>query len=163
MWRFRAASPTEVSTDPDSVTLASTPSSAIPYVAAAVIVVMSGLVALLLLAELRPALDITIAAGVVSAFIVSITTGVLAFMKSQETHKTVNSRMDGMLAVVRELAHERGLKEGRETQATAAAKTVAEAAEVVARAAATAAAAVASAKALDQNNLPVPPSGTIQP
>lgn len=126
--------------------MANTPADNMPYLLAVVIILLLGLTAMMIIAKLRPALDIGLLAGIVSGFIVTISGSTLAFLKSQETHKTVNSRMDGMLSVVKELAHERGLKEGRDSQITAslaaAAVTVAQPspvaltdAEIVSRAA----------------------------
>jgi len=157
MWTFK----TKPSAEADPVSIANAPSSNMPYLVAAVIVLLIGVATIAVLAKLRPTADITVLAAVVSGFMVAITTSVWAVMKGQETHKTVNSRMDAMLVVVTELAHARGVREGQERQAAAttasaeaAAKLVADAAAALVKAAATAAATVAEAARIAAGALP---------
>lgn len=135
--------------------LANNPASNIPYIWASLSVLLLGIIAIVVIALIRPTIDIGVLTLVVSGFIVTIGGVAATFIKATQTDKTVNSRMGEMLVLVEEAAHLRGIKEGIERQTAAAvdaafvvAKAAADAAALLAKATADAAALVASATAL---------------
>lgn len=102
---------------PEQIVFKESPvSSKTPYIAASVIMALLGVVAFLGIVFLRPNDDNVMLITVILGFLTTITTGILAYMKSQETHVSVNSRMDewrkeSSLAIAK--AHAAGIKEGQ--------------------------------------------------
>lgn len=75
----------------------SSTSSNVPYLVAVVIMTLLALGAVLAVLVLRPGQDNTQLIATIVGFCVPTTTAILAFMKSQETHLAVNSRLDSFM------------------------------------------------------------------
>jgi hypothetical protein len=56
-----------------------------------------GVVGVVGILKVRPDVDALLVIGAVFAFLVPTTASILAFQKSQETHLSVNSRLDGFI------------------------------------------------------------------
>lgn len=72
----------------------SKPSNNAPYVIAVVVMALIGVIAVVLIVLIRPDKDNSVLIATIGSFILPTTVALLAFMKSQETHVVVNSRMD---------------------------------------------------------------------
>lgn len=83
------------------------------YVVAVVVMMLIGVAAVTAVTIFRPGADNAGAIATIVGFIAPTTLSLLAFMKSQETHLSVNSRLDGMLAEARASARAEGREEGR--------------------------------------------------
>lgn len=91
------------------------------YLTAVISALVLGIGGLALILWIRPEYDPILVAGIIFAFLTPTTTSLLSFMKaedvkaqSKETYHMVNSRMSEMIEKVELLAHERGLREGRD-------------------------------------------------
>lgn len=71
-----------------------TASNNVPYIVAVLIMATLGVIAVLMLAFLRPTQDNTAIYVLVFGSLTPTTLALLAFMKAQETHLSVNSRLD---------------------------------------------------------------------
>jgi uncharacterized membrane protein len=94
------------------------PTSPVPkrgsYVAASVIVFLIAMTVILLLELKRPlGQDNTSLYTMIIGFALSSGTAILALMKAQETHLSVNSRLDDFIRNAREAAHAEGMTEGQ--------------------------------------------------
>ena len=69
-------------------------STNLPYLIAVVIMALIGVAGVLTVFHMRPDADNTAIVATLAGFIVPTTLSLLAFMKAQETHIIVNSRMD---------------------------------------------------------------------
>lgn len=87
----------------------------IPYIAAVVIMMLVGVAAAVAITFARPTTDNTLLIGSVFGFLLPTTLSLLAFMKAQETHLSVNSRLDAFMTQARLEAHALGVSEGRVT------------------------------------------------
>ena len=87
--------------------------SNVPYLVAIVVMFLIGLGTVALISKLRPDVDILLVMGGVSAFIVPTTASLLALMKAQETHLSVNSRLDEFIKNAGLVARAEGVAEGR--------------------------------------------------
>ena len=86
----------------------------VPYVTAVVIMMCFGVLAIVLIWILRPnAMDNMLITAAVFTFIGPTTLSLLAFMKAQETHLSVNSRLDAFMKNAVKAAHAEGALEGR--------------------------------------------------
>jgi len=83
------------------------------YVAAVVIMALIGIVGILVVVGLRPAQDNTALITLIIGFLAPTTLSLLTFIKAEETHHSVNSRLDTLLAVERRASRAEGFEEGR--------------------------------------------------
>jgi hypothetical protein len=83
------------------------------YVIAVVVMAAMGLLVFTALAIARPMQDLLVVAGVITGFTAPTTLALLGFLKAQETHLSVNSRLDAFMANARLAAHAQGVTEGR--------------------------------------------------
>ena len=86
----------------------------IPYLITVLVMFSFGVVSIILVSKFRPDTDIVLLIGAVSAFIIPTTASVMAFMKSQETHLSVNSRLDQFIKNADLVARSEGRQEGRQ-------------------------------------------------
>ncbi len=89
------------------------PRASWPYLLAIVFMAFLGTVAILILTKLRPAQDNSVLITAVIGFLGTMTGTILTFMKAQETHLSVNSRLDAFMASARQVGHLEGKEEGR--------------------------------------------------
>lgn len=90
------------------------PANNIPYVVAVAFMMMIGVVAVVLVTVLRPDnKDNTLVIATIVGFLTPTTLSLLAFMKAQETHLSVNSRLDAFMSSAKAAAHAQGVTEGR--------------------------------------------------
>jgi membrane-bound ClpP family serine protease len=82
--------------------------SVLPYVYTTIILFISGLIFIALVLFLRPTLDPLIVITSVMGFVITISTGIAAFIKAQETHNMVNSKLDAWKKEVIALALAQG-------------------------------------------------------
>ena len=87
-------------------------SSARPYIWAVVILILSGLVIALAILKLRPTADPIVIIGGILAGLTPTTAAVLALMKSNETHLSVNGRLDAWMAEHAKAARSEGVIQG---------------------------------------------------
>jgi heme/copper-type cytochrome/quinol oxidase subunit 4 len=111
----------------------------VPYLVAIVVMIAVAILAFAAIAIARPAQDLVVLGGIVFTAIAPTTLALLAFMKAQETHLSVNSRLDAFIQNATLAARVQGLADGRaqghadanlrtDTLATAAATALAAAA-----------------------------------
>ena len=92
------------------------PESSMPYVwAGLILVLMSGLFILALLL-LRPVLDPLVVIATVLGITSTMFSGIAAFLKSQQTHVTVNSQLTAWKAEFFKMAHAEGIIAGVKTE-----------------------------------------------
>ena len=84
-----------------------------PYLIAIVSMLLIGVVGIAAIVIARPDQDNTVLIATVFAFIGPTTLSLLAFMKSQETHLSVNSRLDGFIRNAEAAASAKGNLEGQ--------------------------------------------------
>jgi len=85
-----------------------------PYIIAVVIMVSIGVGGIILIWLARPeAMDNMLITAAVFTFIGPTTLSLLAFMKSQETHLSVNSRLDAFMSNAVKAARSEGLIQGK--------------------------------------------------
>jgi hypothetical protein len=84
-----------------------------PYVVAGVLMAALGTIAVLVLSALRPSQDNSVLIATVIGFLSTTTGVIMTFMKAQETHLAVNSRLDAFMASARKVGHMEGREEGR--------------------------------------------------
>jgi hypothetical protein len=84
----------------------------VPYLIAVVVMMLVGVGGVVTIAVLRPTQDNLALNASVLGFLAPTTLSLLAFMKSQETHLSVNSRLDAFMATARQAAHAQGMNEG---------------------------------------------------
>lgn len=70
------------------------------------------IVGILVISIMRPDKDNSILITLIVGFTTTTTGTILAFMKSQETHLSVNSRLDGIIKQSAQIAHHEGHDEG---------------------------------------------------
>lgn len=66
----------------------------VPYLVAIVTMAIVAIAGSVLISYLRPDSDIVVVFGLIAGFMAPTTLSLLAFMKAQETHLSVNSRLD---------------------------------------------------------------------
>ncbi len=84
-----------------------------PYIVAVVLMAALGITGVVLVALLYRDMDRVVVMGLIGGFVAPTTLSLLAFMKSQETHLSVNSRLDAFMANAVKAAHAEGQSEGR--------------------------------------------------
>lgn len=87
--------------------------SNIPYLIAIVVMILIGLVSILVVEIMRPEKDNVQLIATIAGFIVPTTASILALMKSQETHLTVNSQLEQWKRDYARLMHAEGEEIGR--------------------------------------------------
>jgi SMODS and SLOG-associating 2TM effector domain len=83
------------------------------YLLTVILLVLIGAALIAAILALRPASDPLVVLGGVGGFVGSIGAGVLSYMKSEETHNLVNSRMDEWMEARDRIAHAEGLAKGQ--------------------------------------------------
>jgi hypothetical protein len=73
-----------------------------------------GVIGVLVVTLLRPEKDNMILVGAILAFVGPMTTGILSFMKSQETNLSVNSRMEEMIEQAKSIGFHEGVTSERD-------------------------------------------------
>lgn len=101
----------------------SKPNGSRQYVWAVVIMALFGVVTILGIITLRPSQDNDMLIGSVIGFLMPTTVSLLALMKAQETHLSVNSRLDAFMKSAEDLGHAKGVTEGRAEKAAELRKT----------------------------------------
>ena len=89
------------------------PPDNLPYVIAVVCVLGFGVAGTVAITFARPDKDNAVLIGLVLGFIAPTALSLLAFMKSQETHLSVNSRLDAFMKNATTAARAEGQMEGR--------------------------------------------------
>ena len=101
------------------------PPSNIPYLVAIVIMLLMALGSVMGILLIRPGQDNTQLIATVVGMMVPTIAAILAFMKSQETHLSVNSRLDAFMAEHAASADAKGFARGVEqTNAQTVAATI---------------------------------------
>jgi len=83
-----------------------------PYLVTVGVMFLIGIAGVVLIAALRPTTDILTIIAAVFAFLTPTTASVLAFQKAQETHLSVNSRLDGFIKNAQAAALAAGKEQG---------------------------------------------------
>ena len=83
-----------------------------PYIIAVVLMATLGIVGVVCVSIFRPGQDNISVYGLIGTFVGPTTLSLLAFMKAQETHLSVNSRLDAFMRNAEVAAHIRGIAEG---------------------------------------------------
>lgn len=99
-------------TEPIKLPSAMQPPSNVPYLVAVVVMTLLMIVGILVISIMRPDKDNSIQITMIVGFTTTTTGAILAFMKSQETHLSVNSRLDGFIKQSSQIAHHEGHDEG---------------------------------------------------
>lgn len=89
------------------------PSNNIPYIIAVVVMMVVTVVAIVVLSIAIPDKDNTNLIALILGLAPATTLSLLAFMKAQETHLSVNSRLDGFMANAKSAARAEGVVEGQ--------------------------------------------------
>ncbi len=87
-----------------------------PYLKAIAFMAVIGIVAIFAITLIRPNADDVVVIGSVVGFMTPSTLALLALMKSQETHLSVNSRLDKMLEHAERASRSEGMEAGRTAQ-----------------------------------------------
>lgn len=102
-----------MATDP-SVPAIKQVASNIPYLIAAVVMILISTIAVLVVVLFRPDKDNTAILTIIGGFTLSAIPSVLGMMKAQETHLSVNSQMEAFKAELVEMAKVKGELANRE-------------------------------------------------
>lgn len=89
------------------------PANNLPYVIAVVVMMALGVIGAVVVTIARPTAENTTLIVTIFGFLTPTTLSLLAFMKAQETHLSVNSRLDAFMASAKSAAHAEGITEGR--------------------------------------------------
>lgn len=89
------------------------PPNNIPYVLAVVVMSLIGVASIVLISIFRSDKDNSNLITMIIGLITPTTLSLLAFMKAQETHLSVNSRLDSFMLNAREAAHAQGFVQGK--------------------------------------------------
>lgn len=84
------------------------PHSSLPYLWVTLAMFVAGLVFTAVVLLIRPTLDPILVIGNVMGFVITISAGIAAFIKTQETNITVNSRLTEWKREFYDLAHSEG-------------------------------------------------------
>jgi len=85
----------------------------VPYVVAVVLMALIGMIGAVAVAIGRPGQDNTAIYALLGSFVAPTTLSLLAFMKAQETHLSVNSRLDAFMRNAEMAARVQGVLDGR--------------------------------------------------
>lgn len=86
----------------------------VPYLAVVALMAILAVFFVLGISYLRPTTDNSQLIATILGFVTTTTAAVLAFMKAQETHLSVNSRLDAFMANAKLAARAEGITEGRQ-------------------------------------------------
>lgn len=90
------------------------PANNLKYIMAVMFMMTLGVVGIVSLVVARPDnKDNLLVIGLILGFLAPTTVSILAFMKTQETHLSVNSRLDAFMAQARIASRAEGLSQGR--------------------------------------------------
>jgi hypothetical protein len=89
------------------------PPNNVPYIMAVVLMAALGILGVVAVAVARPGQDNTAIFTAIAGFVCPTTLSLLAFMKAQETHLSVNSRLDAFMRNAELAAHIKGIVAGR--------------------------------------------------
>ena len=98
----------------DTVVDMGQPGSNLPYVVAVIIMMVIGVSGSIILTLLNKSQDNTVLIAAIFGFLTPTTLSLLAFMKSQETHLSVNSRLDEFMKATRSSAMAEGRIQGQD-------------------------------------------------
>lgn len=87
--------------------------SNMPYVIAVIILATVGMIVAAVILVMRPDSDPLVVSGIVAGLIMPTTLSLLSFMKAQETHLSVNSRLEQFIENAEKAAHAEGELAGR--------------------------------------------------
>lgn len=90
------------------------PANNTPYLVAVTLMVFFGIAGVAGISMARPNDDLLTIAAMVFGFLSPTTLSLLAFMKAQETHLSVNSRLDAFLQTAKDAARAEGEIAGRD-------------------------------------------------
>lgn len=85
-----------------------------PYLLAVLFMLSLAVVGVIVIIYLRPDIEFLVVVASVSGIIMPTTLSLLAFMKSQETHLSVNGRLDAFIKTAEENARRQGEQIGRD-------------------------------------------------
>jgi hypothetical protein len=85
----------------------------VPYLIAVVSMAVVAITGSILITVFRPDSDIVVVFGLVAGFMTPTTISLLSFMKAQETHLSVNSRLDEFIYNAKLSSRAEGVEEGR--------------------------------------------------
>jgi hypothetical protein len=100
----------------DDITQVSPAANVIPYIVAAVAVVLISTIAIFGVFIVRPDKDNTALIAIICASITPTSAAILALMKAQETHMVVNSRFDKVVEAAKAVAHKEGVADEKDRQ-----------------------------------------------
>lgn len=83
-----------------------------PYLITIIVMFFIGIMGTGLIAALRPETDLLTIIAAIFAFLTPTTASILAFQKAQETHLSVNSRLDGFIKNAQAAALATGREQG---------------------------------------------------
>ena len=89
------------------------PASHVPYVVAICVMALLGVVMVLGIQAMRPKDDNTALITMGIGFLATMTTSILALMKAQETHLSVNSRLDQFMKTAQAASLAEGILQGQ--------------------------------------------------
>ncbi len=90
--------------------------TALPYVWTVLVAFLIGSILIVGVLFLRPALDPLVVITTILGFIISIATSAAALIKTQETHKIVNSELDKWKRTYGAMQRAEGVIEGTDTE-----------------------------------------------
>jgi CHASE2 domain-containing sensor protein len=99
-------------TSAPSVSIVQPPNNT-PYIIAVVVMMAIGVLGVVIVTVMRSGQDNALVIGAILGFLGPTTLSLLAFMKAQETHLSVNSRLDAFMQNAILAAHAEGASEGR--------------------------------------------------
>ncbi len=85
-----------------------------PYIVAVVLMVLGGVLGSVVINVFRSTQDNTLVIAAIFGFLAPTTLSLLAFMKAQETHLSVNSRLDGFINNAAAAANAQGIITGQQ-------------------------------------------------
>jgi uncharacterized membrane protein YgaE (UPF0421/DUF939 family) len=91
--------------------------NSLQYVVAVLVMSMLGVIAVVAVTIIRPDKDNTTLIAAMIGFLTPTTMALLAFMKSQETHKAVNGRLDAFIKAATDLARSQGVDDEKKRAA----------------------------------------------
>lgn len=89
-----------------------TPPSNTQYIVAVVAMMLIAVAGVVVIVVLRPEADVALVIAAVFGFLAPTTLSMLSFMKAQETHLSVNSRLDQFIRNAEMAARAEGIGEG---------------------------------------------------
>lgn len=89
-------------------------SSNVPYFLIVGGMAVAGVIAVVLVSVFRPEQDNTALIATIVGLLLPTTASILAFLKAQETHLSVNSRLDSFIEGAEAVAKAQGVKQGRD-------------------------------------------------